>query len=358
MKKKWRIAGIDFEHFHMGDLLRMAFDHPDVDIVGVCDDSAAKMQSSISNFNIPSEAVFDNPTLCIEQTQPDLVILCPATARHGEAVEAIAPLGPHIIMEKPFAASLAEADRMAAAMGPDQTLAINWPLAWVASHITAKRLIDEGQIGDVLEVHFYDGNRGPLWHLADKIETTAEEVAAAKPHSWFYKKALGGGSLLDYLGYGTTLGTWFLDGRAPIEVTSMMHVPEELEVDEHSITVARYAHGLSKFETRWGTFTDPWTNQPQPKCGFTLVGSEGTITNYDYEPTIRIQTRAHPDGVVMDVDSIEAPFQNPIQYVIHCLENDLPIEGPLSLTISRIGQQIVDTAFASAQEGRSLPLIK
>ena len=37
--------------------------------------------------------------------------------------------------------------------------------------------------------------------------------------------------------------------------------------------VARYDLGLSKFETRWGTFTDPWTHQPQPKCGFVVVGT-------------------------------------------------------------------------------------
>ena len=66
------------------------------------------------------------------------------------------------------------------------------------------------------EVHYYDGNRGPLYHGADKIEK--EPTAEEKDASWFYKKAEGGGSLLDYLGYGTTLGTWYLDGEAPIEV--------------------------------------------------------------------------------------------------------------------------------------------
>ena len=52
---------------------------------------------------------------------------------------------------------------------------------------------------------------------------------------------------------------------------------EGLEVDEHSVSVVRYARGLSTFETRWGTFTDPWTHQPQPKCGFVLKGTDGTI---------------------------------------------------------------------------------
>ena len=30
-------------------------------------------------------------------------------------------------------------------------LIINWPLRWYPTHVTAKRLIDEGRIGDVLD---------------------------------------------------------------------------------------------------------------------------------------------------------------------------------------------------------------
>ena len=358
MGNKWRVAGIDFEHFHMGDNLRMAFEHPNVDIVGICDNNREKMQWSIDNFKIPDDRIYSDFRKCIERSNPDIVILCPATGRHAEAVEGIASYGTHLIMEKPFASSLAEADRMIAAMAIEQRLAINWPLAWHSSHITAKRLIEEGTIGEVIEVHYYDGNRGPLWHVADKEETTADQVEAGKPHSWFYKAELGGGSLLDYLGYGTTLGTWFHDGKAPIDVTAMMHVPTGLEVDEHSVTVARYENGLSKFETRWGTFSDPWANQPQPKCGFVIVGAEGTIASYDYQTSINLQTQNKPEGFEVPVDTIEPPFQNPVQYVIHCIENDLPIEGPISPTISRIGQQIVDTAFQSAKEGRRLALIE
>lgn len=357
MAKRWKITGIDFNHMHMGDNLRMAAEHPDVDIVGVCDDSRERMATSIENFGIAADSVFTDYRECLEKTKPDIVLLCPATGRHAEAVEEVAPFGTHIILEKPYASSLAEADRIAASIQDGQRLAINWPLAWYPPHITAKRLIDEGQLGDVLEVHFYDGNRGPLWHVADKIEVTRKEVEAGKPDSWFYKKELGGGSLLDYLGYGTTLGTWYQGGRAPIEVTAMTHVPEGLEVDEHSITIARYEHGLSKFETRWGTFTDPWIHQPQPKCGFVIVGTEGTISSYDYAETIRVQTSGCPEGEDMSVDTLDAPYQNPIQYVVHCLENDLPIEGPLSPNICRVGQQIVDTAYQSALEKRTLPLI-
>ena len=106
-----------------------------------------------------------------------------------------------------------------------------------------------------------------------------------------------------------------------------------LEVDEHAVAVIRYAFGLSKSETRWGTFTDPWTHQPQPKCGFVIKGTDGTISCYDYEPTIRVQTRANPEGFDVKVDEVKAPNRNPIEHVIHCLETGSPLIGPLSLEI-------------------------
>jgi hypothetical protein len=170
MSKTWKIAGINFDHMHMGDLLRMVHEHPNAEIAAICDE------------------------------------------------------------------------------------------------------------------HRNAGNRGQLWHWADKIVTTP--TAEAKAASWFYKKSAGGGSLLDYLGYGTTLGTWFMNGRKPIEISALTDRPAGLEVDEHAIVIARYATGLSKFETRWGTFTDPWTHQPQPKCGFVIVGSLGTISSFDFEPAV------------------------------------------------------------------------
>ena len=357
--KKWKIAGVNFDHMHMGDNLRMAFEHPDAEIVAVCDEQPGRMAKAVQNFRIPSDRVFIDYRHCLETTRPDLVILCPATARHGEWTEKVAPFGAHVLVEKPFAASLAEADRMTAALAmTGKLLAINWPLAWYPSHRTAKRLIDEGRVGDVLEVHYYDGNRGPLYHSADKVETTPEQVAREKPHSWFYKRAHGGGSLLDYLGYGSTLGTWFHDGEAPIEVTCVVDEPHGLEVDEHSVTIARYRRGLSKFETRWGTFTDPWVLQPQPKCGFVIVGTHGTISSYDYEPTIRLQTHDHPGGEVLPVDELRPPFQNPIQYVLDCIGKGRPIEGPLSPAVSRVGQQIVDSAVLSARERRTVSLVQ
>lgn len=352
-----RVCGINFDHMHMGDNLRMAHEHPGVEIVGLCDEDPSRMTTAIEQFGIEADRVFTDWSRCIDTARPDLVILCPATARHAEYVLAAAEAGVHVLLEKPFAVNVEEADAMTEAMErAGKLLAVNWPLAWVPSHRTAKRIIDEGVIGRVREVRFYDGNRGPLWHLADKVETSPEYVAREKSNSWWYQRAAGGGSLLDYLGYGTTLGTWFLDGAVPLEVTCVTDETEGLEVDEHAIVVARYSTGLCKFETRWGTFTDPWTHQPQPRCGFVIVGSDGTITSDDYARTISVQTRDRPQTHELPVDEIAPPHRNPIEYVVACLESGRPIEGPLSPATSRTGQRIVDAAHRAAREKRTVTL--
>jgi predicted dehydrogenase len=356
---KHKVVGISFDHMHMGDLLRLTHEHPNAEIAGIFDPDPKKMESAVNNFAIARDKIFTDFDACMKAAKPDLAILCAATADHASYTERLAAYGVHVFVEKPFAASVSDARRMIAAMKPTgKLLAINWPLAWYETHNTAKRLIDEGTIGKLLEVHFYDGNRGPLYHIADKIEVTPEEVERQKPTSWWYKRASGGGSLLDYLGYGATLGTWYMNGEAPIEVTCTTDETPGIEVDQHSITVCRYARGLSKMETRWGTFTDPWTIMPQPTCGFVFVGTDGTIASPDYAKHVTIQTRKQPNQTAVPVDPQPVGRRNGIEYMLDRIVKGQPIEGPLSPDLCLTAQRIVDTAAKSAQEKRTLSLLQ
>jgi glucose-fructose oxidoreductase len=355
---KFRIVGISFDHMHMGDLLRLVHEHPDAEIVGLFDPDREKMAQAAANFAVPQERIFTDFDACMQTAKPDLAILCAATADHARYTQRLAAFGCHVFVEKPFAASVADARAMIAAMKPTgKLLAINWPLAWVEAHVTAKRLIDAGVIGALREVHFYDGNRGPLYHLADKIAVTPEEVEAQKPGSWWYKRASGGGSLLDYLGYGATLGTWYMNGKAPVEITCTVDLTPGIEVDQHSVTVCRYDTGLSKMETRWGTFSDPWTIQPQPHCGFVFVGEAGTIQSRDYADHVTVQTRAQPEPYKVAAAPLPVGRRNAIEYVLNCIARGEALSGPLDPEVSLLGQRIVDTAAQSAREKRTLSLI-
>ena len=79
----------------------------------------------------------------------------------------------------------------------------------------------------------------------------------------------------------------------------------------------------------WGSFTDPWTLQPQPQCGFVVAGTEGTISSCDYDDFVTVQTRRKPQQHRLAAPAPKAPNQNPVQYLLHCLERNQPLEGPV-----------------------------
>jgi glucose-fructose oxidoreductase len=97
--------------------------------------------------------------------------------------------------------------------------------------------------------------------------------------------------------------------------------------------------------------------QPQPKCGFILVGTEGTIASWDYADHVTVQTRANPNPHAIPADPLPAGGRNAIEYVLGCISRGEPLTGPLDPVVSLIGQRIVDTAARSAREKRSLQLL-
>ena len=162
-QRTWKIAGINFDHFHMGDLLRYAHEHPQVEIVGISDEQAPRMEDAIRKGLVARDRAFTDYRECLEKTKPDVVILCPAASKHGEWVKKVAPYGPHIMVEKPFAASLKEADAMvkAANVSLVQTIPIGGGLITVICRgdvASVKAAVDAGsraagKVGELVAAH-------------------------------------------------------------------------------------------------------------------------------------------------------------------------------------------------------------
>lgn len=360
-----RVVGFGFAHVHVHSLLGKAADHPDATVVGVCTGNPQRRTVDpvgvARAFDVPDERTYEDFDRCVAETDPDLAVICSAPADHADAVERVAVHDVNVLLEKPFAPTLDEADRMLDAMAASKgRFAVNWPLAWYPTHRTTKRLFDEGVIGDVQTIHYHDGNRGSGRFAGVTTDSDRDLVGtdgAVDRSSWWFDADAGGGSLVDYLGYGTTLATWFRDGELPTEVTAACHAPSDAAVDTHSTTIARYETGLSTFRTSWETFTDPWDHQPIPRCGFEIRGERGTIASYDYADSVTIQTADHPDGRAVAVDELSSPRADPIQYLVHCIDAQKPIEfKPLTERLNRRSQRVVDAARRSASTGETVSL--
>ncbi|MFC6723236.1 Gfo/Idh/MocA family protein [Halobium palmae] len=340
-----RIAGANFDQMHMNTNLTWVRDHPDAELVGVCDESPATSTGSLAQAleacDLDADAGYDDLDAMIEGTEPDVVVGGPKNADHAAFVERVAGHDVHVAIEKPMAASLADADRMIDAMPPGKQLFINWPTMWDPVKHTVKRLLDDGTIGDVVEVQYYGGN-----------------AAAPPADSWFYDADAGGGSLLDYLGYGATFTTWFRDGELPDSVTAETHVPEGEEVDFQSVSTCRYQSGLSTLQTTWHMLTNPWETQPQPAKGYELVGTDGAISTREREAPIRVTTTDRPEGYVVEPDALPERYRDLAHYLVDCLETDSEPEGPVNAAFCREAQRIIETARRSAAAGNGLELVE
>lgn len=340
----WRCLGANFDQMHMNTNLGWLQDHPDFAVVGVCDEDPSTSTGSIddaaSSLSLSEDAIYDDLDRALEDTDPDVVMGCPRNSEHAAFVERVAPYDAHVVIEKPLAVTLDQADRMIDAMAEhDGRLFINWPAAWDPERHTLKRLVDDGVIGDVVEIQYYGGNAG-----------------APPDDSWFYDPEEGGGAMLDYLGYGSTFSTWFRGGELPESVTAESYTPPEEDVNVQSATICRYDKGLSTLQTTWRMLTNPWEVQPMPGKGYDIVGTKGSISNRDRQDTIRVTTTEKPEGYAIEPDDLEQRYRNLAYYLVHCFENDIGPEGPLDPVFCREAHRIVDTARASANEGRRLEL--
>ena len=302
--------------------------------------TAGSLTQAVDECDLTPEQVYDDLDDAIDATDPDVVLGGPMNTDHGAFVERVAAHDVHVVVEKPMAASLADADRMLDAMPEDRTLFVNWPTMWDPVKHTLKRLVDEGTIGDVVEVQYYGGN-----------------AAAPPAGSWFFDADAGGGSLLDYLGYGATFTTWFRDGELPETVSAETYVPPEREVDFQSVSTCRYAGGLSTLQTSWRMLTNPWETQPQPAKGYELVGTDGAISTREREAPIRVTTVDRPAGFAVEPDDLPTRYRDLAHYLVDRLDHGRDPEGPADPEFCRDAQRIIETAQRSARDGERLELL-
>jgi predicted dehydrogenase len=106
----------------------------------------------------------------LERTDVDALVIASPTQLHRSQVEAAARAGRHVLVEKPMAVTLLDCDAMiAACRAAGVSLAVNSVTRFRRGIALAKRLVDEGRIGDLRMIrHTYgyiEGNYvgGKAW---------------------------------------------------------------------------------------------------------------------------------------------------------------------------------------------------
>jgi predicted dehydrogenase len=103
---------------------------------------------------VPDARIFADYQEMLREVQPDIVSICTWPHLHAEMVVACAEAGIHAVhSEKPMAPTYGEARRMhEAAVKAGMQLTLNHQRRFEEPYVTCKRLIEEGAIGNVVQM--------------------------------------------------------------------------------------------------------------------------------------------------------------------------------------------------------------
>ncbi|MCP4380415.1 MAG: Gfo/Idh/MocA family oxidoreductase, partial [Hyphomicrobiales bacterium] len=292
----------------------------------------------------------------LADSRPDIVIFCPENALHAEVGEAIARSGAHMVTEKPLAADLSDALRMAsAAADGDVRLVVNWPITWQPVIRAVKDLVDSGKIGTVWQFKWRNGaSLGPLAvgssHPGDTVIGAVSD--REKGAEWWHQSTAGGGAFLDYACYGACLAAWYLDAPATAAFALKANLMSRFgDAEDNAAMLVRFPEAMAVVEATWTTFN------PGIPTGPILYGTAGTIVvdgpvlrvfrdRNDPAPTEVIEGAALPVGR----ETIARAF-------IHHLETGEPLHPTLDLPLNLASMAILDAGIRSARSGAFEPVI-
>ena len=129
---------------------------PDARIVGLADASEGRARELAARFRLPS--VYRTLSDLLDAERPDVVhILTPPQTHAALAMEAM-EVGCHVLVEKPMAVNLEEAEAMeAVARRRGVKLCVDHNHLFDPAFMRAKALVEQGALGQVVWVESFEG---------------------------------------------------------------------------------------------------------------------------------------------------------------------------------------------------------
>ncbi len=295
--------------------------------------NAAKMLGS-ARFATDEREVLFSPEV-------DVVILLTSMAQHAPLAIKALNAGKHVLVEKPFATTLDDADEVLGAAARNERLLVCAPFTVLSPTFqTMARRIRDGSIGKPCLARARYGWSGPWWS------------------EWFYKP--GGGCLSDLAVYNLTSLTGLLGPARRVTAMSGVAIPErEVNGTKLAVEAEDNAQVLLDFgEGAFGVVTSGFTMQQYRSPAIEIYGSTGVIQMLgdDWDPdgyelwqnkvgAWQLFKETDPDwhwtaGLPLLVESLQRGSIEPLlrpEHARHVLE-------------------ILVKARQSAKEGRTLPI--
>lgn len=223
---------------------------PDTELIAYCDVDRRSIAESVARYG--ERSTYHDYRKMLAAEKLDCVSVCLPNFLHCPATVASLEAGVNVLVEKPMALTLREADRMlAAAKRRKKLLMVSQTQRFSAVHKKAKEVIDSGILGRILHVTTAFGHPGPEgWSPRGK---------------WFFQKKKAGFGPMADLGIHKADLLRYLTGKEVAAVFAFKSRQEKrhTDVEDNFVSVLRFTDGTL------GTLTTSWTVR-------------GMETNYTY----------------------------------------------------------------------------
>jgi predicted dehydrogenase len=136
--------------------------HPQCDVVALCDTVRSRAETRARQWGIAPKLYTDYAQV-LNDAQIDAVELLTPTYLHAEQIIAALQAGKHVSCQKPLCTTVAEADRIAAAVSRAQTMfRVTENFLYYPPILKAKELLDAGAIGEPSLVRIHTTRAGDI----------------------------------------------------------------------------------------------------------------------------------------------------------------------------------------------------
>lgn len=209
---------------------------PNAEVVAVYSRSRERAEAFAQKHGIPQW--YDDLDAIIQNSGCEVVDICLPNFRHAEATLKAAAAGKHVIIEKPLAVTLEEADAMiAACKKAGVKLMYAEELCFAPKYERVRHMVNEGAIGEIYMLKQSEKHSGP--------------------HSdWFYDVNLaGGGVLMDMGCHALAWFRWMLGNAKATSVYATMSTvlhKGRTGAEDNSVVIVEFENGVTAVaENSW-----------------------------------------------------------------------------------------------------------
>jgi predicted dehydrogenase len=308
-------------------------------IAGIAEADDQLVQRYKKRFQLPDSIFYKSVTSMLEHIKPDAVLAYNPISEHLSVVEACAPKVISVMVEKPLATTLAQAQRIAqlAKQYHIQVLT-NYETTWYPSnHQVYDIIYQDHAIGEIRKMIVHSGHQGPI-----EIGCRPDFLKCLT-----YSVKNGGGAVMDFGCYGANLMTWMMNGKPPLAVLAVTrHIKPNLytNVDDDATIVLEYPDATGIIEASW--------NWPFGIKDLEVFGQKSYLHALNGN-----SLEKRDSSKLYQVNLKPAPYPDNLSYLAAALRGDIHEPHDLSsLENNLIVVQILEAARQSAREGKKIVL--